>query len=97
MRSAASSPASSWTKWPAFAIVSAGRAPGMRSAIRSATRGGKIGSESPKRTRVGFRQLPSASRTASSGAVFGWSGSVGTSSGKASAPAFDSPVGNGAS
>src|SRR5438445_312618 len=97
MRAPTSSPASSWTKWEAFATSSAGPAPGISSAIRSAACGGKIGSESPKSTSAGFVQRSTCSRTPSIGAVFGCSGSVGTSSGNISAPTFDSGVGKGAS
>ena len=56
----------------------------------------KIGSESEKRTRVGFSHLASAARTSVIFAALGCSSSVGTSSGNASTPAFDSGVGKGA-
>ena len=73
------------------------RAPGISSTKRSAMRGGRTVSSAPQTTSAGFCQSRSASRTRFIGAVFGCSGSVGTSSGNASAPAFDSGVGNGAS
>ena len=69
----------------------------MWAAMRSAWAGEKTRSESENRTSAGFSQRESASRTSSIAAADGWSGSVGTSSGKASAPAFASPTGNGAS
>ena len=56
MRSAISSPFSSWRKWPAPATISAGPAPGMREAMCSAAVVEKIGSESEKRTSAGFSQ-----------------------------------------
>ena len=51
-------------------------------------------SSAPQTTSAGLCHSRSASRTRFIGAVFGCSGSVGTSSGNASAPAFDSGVGN---
>ena len=68
----------------------------MCAAIRSATRGEKIGSESEKRTSAGFSQRASCSRTARCAGVSGCSGEIGTSSGKARMPAFDSGTGQGA-
>ena len=69
MRAPISAPLSSCRKWPAPATISGPIAPGMWSAIRSAARGEKIGSESEKSTSAGFSQRPSASRTRSIGAV----------------------------
>ncbi|MGZ8783002.1 MAG: hypothetical protein ACXWZB_05835 [Gaiellaceae bacterium] len=71
-------------------------APGMWAATSSAARGEKIGSESEKRTSAGFSQRASASRTARCAGRSGWSGEVGTRSGKAMIPAFDSGTGHGA-
>jgi len=96
IRSAISSPFSSCRKWLAPTTVSAGPAPGMREAMCSAAAVEKIGSESEKRTSAGRSQLSSAARTSSIFAALGWSTSVGTSSGNARTPAFDSGVGNGA-
>ncbi len=96
MRSAISSPFSSWRKWPAPATISAGPAPGIRDAMCSAAIVEKIGSESEKRTSAGFSQRSSPARTSSIFCAFGWSISVGTCSGNASTPAFDSGVGKGA-
>ena len=96
IRAPTSAPRSSWRKWPAPVTISGSSAPGMWAAIRSATRGEKIGSESEKSTRAGFSQRASASRTRSSGFVDGCAGSVGTSSGNAITPAFDSGTGQGA-
>ena len=96
MRAPISAPLSSCRKWPAPVTISGPIAPGMRAASRSAAFGEKIGSESEKRMSAGFSQRPSASRTCSIGAVFGWSGSVGTCSGNARMPAFDSGTGHGA-
>ena len=62
----------------------------MCAAIRSACRGEKIGSESEKRTSAGFSQCASCSRTAWCAGRSGWSGEIGTRSGKARMPAFDS-------
>ena len=97
IRSAISSPFSSCRKWPAPATVSAGPAPGMREAMRSAATVEKIGSESEKRTSAGL--LPASRARHEPLVIFaalGWSSSVGTSSGNASTPAFDSGVGKGA-
>ena len=70
---------------------------GMRSTIARAIPAGRTTSSAPRTDER--RSVPgaNASRTRFIGAVLGWSGSVGTSSGNASAPAFDSGVGNGAS
>jgi hypothetical protein len=68
----------------------------MRDAMCSAAVVEKIGSESEKRTSAGRSQRSRASRTSIIFAALGWSTSVGTSSGNASTPAFDSGVGNGA-
>jgi hypothetical protein len=65
--------------------------------MRSAASGGKIGSESPKEDESRLVQPLSASRTSSIAFAEGWSSSVGTSSGNAISPAFDSGVGKGAS
>ena len=96
IRSAISSPFSSCRKCPAPATISAGPAPGMRDAMCSAATVEKIGSESEKRTSAGRSQCSSAARTSSIFAALGCSSSVGTSSGNASTPAFDSGVGKGA-
>ena len=56
-------------------------------------RGEKTRSESENSTSAGFSQRASASRTRSIAAADGWSGSVGTSSGNARAPAFASATG----
>ena len=89
MRAATSSPASSWTKWPAFPIVSAGSAPGISSAIsRPPRREDRIGvAEEDER-----RLLPLLHRLADRehrGSVR-MLGSVGTCSGNMIGPAFDS-------
>ncbi len=64
--------------------------------MRSAARVENTGSESEKRTSVGFSHCSRPARTSSIFAAFGCSSSVGTSSGNATTPAFDSGVGNGA-
>ena len=63
---------------------------------RSAIAVGRTASSAPQMTCAGLSQRARPSRTGSSAAAVGWSGSTGTSSGNASAPAFDSGVGNGA-
>ena len=60
IRSAISSPLSSWRKCPAPATISAGSAPGMCAAMRSAWAGEKTRSESENRTSAGFSQRDSA-------------------------------------
>ena len=56
-----------------------------------------IGSESAQRWSFGRSSARSASSTRLPAAAPGMSGAVGSISGKARAPAFDSGVGNGAS
>ena len=68
---------------------------GISSTNRSASGEGSTVSSAPQTTSVGFSHLVIASRTRFIGTVFGCSGSVGTSSGNASTPAFDSGVGKG--
>jgi hypothetical protein len=69
----------------------------MRDAMCSAATVEKIGSESEKRTSAGRSQRSRPARTSSIFGALGCSSSVGTSSGNASTPAFDSGVGKGAS
>ena len=61
--------------------------------MRSAAVGGKIGSESPKSTSVGFSHRLIASRTCRIAGALGCSGSAGTSSGNATTPAFEAASG----
>ena len=94
MRSAISSPLSSWRKWPASCTVSAGPAPGMSSAMRSAGLPEKMGSLSLNSTSAGFSHLESSSRTHRIFSAAGCDSWVGTSSGNISTPVFDSGAAN---
>ena len=87
---------SSCRKWPAPAMVSAGPAPGIRSAIRAAARGVKIGSESEKRTSAGFSHRARAVTNLCHLAALGCSRLRRNEFRNASTPAFDSGVGKGA-
>ena len=86
-----SSPASSWRKWEAFSISRGGVGADQRSRTRSPTLNGSTGSESAQSTSVGRSSSRSASATRLPSAAPAASGEVGRISGKARAPAFDSP------